>query len=169
MLLIAFFAGLSEHLALAQSQCTVLDIEWESPEIRCVADGLPNHHDCNTEFYLNGSKKDFEEHFGNPHESSLDIHVTRESELSFPAVLKVLNQPSNQGNKSYCVSLHHRKRIHMYVHVHARSRFDRLPASIVRSDSKLNHVYMHYTYTQNRDRRSPCRRHHYRAARRQRR
>ena len=83
MLLIAFFAGLSEHLPLAQSQCTVLDIEWEPPEIRCVADGVPDNPGCNTEFYFNGSKKDFEEHFGNPHESSLDIHVTRESEGVF--------------------------------------------------------------------------------------
>ena len=83
MLLIAFFAGLSEHLPLAQSQCTVLDIEWEPPDIRCLADGMPDNPGYNTEFYLNGSKKDFEEHFGDPRESSLDIHVTRESEGVF--------------------------------------------------------------------------------------
>ena len=88
MLLIAFFAGLSEHLPLAQSQCTVLDIEWEPPEIRCVADGVPDKDGCNTEFYFNGSKKDFEEHFGNPRESSLDINVTRESEGVFSCGLE---------------------------------------------------------------------------------
>ena len=96
MLLIAFFAGLSEHLPLAQSQCTVLDIEWEPPEIRCVADGLPRH-DCNTEFYLNGSKKDFEDHFGNPNESSLDIHVTRESEGVFSCGLEGSTVESEDG------------------------------------------------------------------------
>ena len=90
MLLIAFFAGLllaSEHLPLAQSQCAVLDIEWEPPEIRCVADDLPNHK-CNTEFYFNGSREDFEEHFGNPDEISLDIDVTRESEGIFSCGFK---------------------------------------------------------------------------------
>ena len=87
MLLIMFFVGLllaSEHFTLAQSQCTELEIEWEPPEIRCiVADGLPGNPGCNTEFYFNGSKEAFRDRFGGPHESSLDISVTRESEGVF--------------------------------------------------------------------------------------